>query len=70
MRSSSITSSLALLLIFMSMVVESISLRKAYVVIFALCGGFCGGFHPKSKSPQIFVAILFKVGSKVKEHYI
>jgi len=38
-------------------------------VIFTACGDFCGSFHHKSKSPQILVVILFKVGFKVREHY-
>ena len=29
----------------------------------------CGSFHHKCKSPQVFIVILFEVGSKVREHY-
>ena len=34
------------------------SLRKAYVVIFTACGDICGGFHHKSKSPHMLVAVF------------
>ena len=44
-------------------------LRKANVVIFTPCGDICGGCHHKSKSPQVIVAILFVVGSNVRELY-
>ena len=44
-------------------------LREAYLVIFTPCGDFCGDFHDMSESPKVFVVILFKVVSMVREHY-
>ena len=35
-----------------------LSLKEVYLVIFTACGDFCGGFHHKSKSPHILVAVF------------
>ena len=40
-----------------------------FVVISAITTNTCGDFHDMSESPKVFVVILFKVVSMVREHY-